>query len=245
MPVPVTLKAIPKDSYLQFSWSVDSLQQVPGDSLTYIFPVSGFYAVSLNAFSSLTGCTDVVTKDRFIHVYPLPVPGYSQNYKVATLDHPEITFSNETTGALSYFWDFGDGTTSEEINPKHKYTAIGEYDVIMQAVTDFGCVDTIGSRVKIVPYSFYMANAFRPDSDIPENRVFVPIPKGVDPANYKFDVFNRVGSTVFESRNPEAGWDGNLSNGSKAESGVYVWIIKYTDIQGFDHLQKGSVMLVR
>jgi len=245
LPVPVTLKTIPKDPNLQFSWSVDSLQQVPGDSLTYLFPVSGFYKVSLNAFSSLTGCTDVVTKDRFIHVYPLPVPGYSQNYKVATLDHPEITFSNETTGALSYYWDFGDGTTSEEINPKHKYTAIGEYDVIMQAVTDFGCVDTIGSRVKIVPYSFFMANAFRPDSDIPENRVFAPIPKGVDPANYKFDVFNRVGSTVFESRNPEAGWDGNLSNGSKAESGVYVWIIKYTDIQGFDHLQKGSVMLVR
>ena len=244
-PVPVTLKAIPKDPNLQFSWSVDSLQQVPGDSLTYLFPVSGFYTVSLNAFSSLTGCSDVVTKDRFIHVYPLPVPGYSQNYKVATLDHPEITFSNETTGAHSYFWDFGDGTTSEEINPKHKYTAIGEYDVIMQAVTDFGCVDTIGSNVKIVPYSFYMANAFRPDSDIPENRVFVPIPKGVDPANYKFDVFNRVGSTIFESLNPETGWDGNLLNGSKAESGVYVWIIKYTDIQGFDHLQKGSVMLVR
>jgi len=245
LPVPVTLKAILKDPNLQFSWSIDSLKQVPGDSLTHLFPVSGFYAVSLNAYSSLTGCSDVVTKDRFIQVYPLPVPGYSQNYKVATLDHPEITFSNETTGALSYYWDFGDGTTSEELNPKHKYTEIGEYDVVMQAVTDFGCIDTIGSRVKIVPYSFYMANAFRPDSDIPENRVFVPIPKGVDPANYKFNVFNRVGSTVFESTNPEAGWDGNLSNGSKAESGVYVWIIKYTDIQGFDHLQKGSVMLVR
>jgi PKD repeat protein len=244
LPVPVTLKAVPKDPNLQFSWSVDSLQ-IPGDSLTHLFSGSGFYNVSLEGFSSLTGCSDVVTKDRFIHVYPLPVPGYSQNYKVATLDHPEITFSNETTGAHSYFWDFGDGTTSEEINPKHKYTEIGEYDVVMQAVTDFGCTDTIGSRVKIVPYSFYMANAFRPDSDIPENRVFVPIPKGVDPANYKFDVFNRVGSTVFESTNPEAGWDGNLSNGSKAASGIYVWIIKYTDIQGFDHLQKGSVMLVR
>lgn len=245
LPVPVILKAIPKDANLQFSWSVDSLKQIPGDSLSHLFSGSGFYTVSLEAFSSLTGCSDVLTKDRFIHVYPLPVPGYSQNYKVATLDHPEITFSNETTGAYSYYWDFGDGTTSEEINPKHKYTAIGEYDVVMQAVTDFGCTDTIGSRVKIVPYSFYMANAFRPDSDIPENRVFAPIPKGVDPANYKFEVFNRLGSSVFESGDPEAGWNGNLLNGSKAESGVYVWIVKYTDIQGFDHLQKGSVMLVR
>lgn len=245
LPVPVTLEAIPQDPNLQFSWSVDSLQQVPGESLVHLFPVSGFYSVTLKAFSGLTGCSDVVTKDRFIHVYPLPVPNYIQNYKVATLDHPEITFSNQTTGARSYFWDFGDGTTSEEENPKHKYSEIGEYDVVMQAVTDFGCTDTIGSHVKIVPYSFYMANAFRPDSDISENRIFIPIPKGIDPANYKFEVFNRLGSAVFESTNPEAGWDGNLTNGNKAESGVYVWIIKYTDIQGFDHLQKGSVMLVR
>ena len=245
LPVPVTLKAIPQDPNLQFSWSVDSLKQVPGESLVHLFPVSGFYSVTLKAVSPLTGCSDVVSKNRFIHVYPLPVPNYSQNYKVATLDHPEITFSNQSTGALSYLWDFGDGITSGEKDPKHKYTEIGDYNVIMQAVTDFGCTDTIGSRVKIVPYSFFMANAFRPDSDIPENRIFVPIPEGVDPANYKFEVFNRIGSTVFESTDPVSGWNGNLPNGKNAESGIYVWIVKYTDVQGFDHMQKGSVMLVR
>ena len=92
LPVPATLKAIPKDPNLQFGWSVDSVRQVQGDSYTHLFSGSGLFDVSLSAFSSLTGCSDVVTKSRFIHVYPLPVPGYSQNYKIATLDHPEITF---------------------------------------------------------------------------------------------------------------------------------------------------------
>jgi PKD repeat protein len=161
------------------------------------------------------------------------------------MDHPEITFSNQTTGAVSYLWDFGDGKTSKEQSPKHKYSAIGEYKVLMEAVSDFGCTDTIASTVKIVPYSFYMANAFRPDSEILENRVFIPIPEGINPAKYKFVVYNRVGSTIFESENSTEGWDGNLLNGTKAEGGVYVWIVKYEDIQGFDHQQKGTVMLLR
>lgn len=245
LPFPVTLKAIPKDPDLQFRWSVDSLQQIPGDSLSHLFHKDGFYSVRLEAFSGLTGCSDVLDKSQFIHIYPLPEVAYSQNYDVATMDHPEISFSNQTIGAASYLWDFGDGKTSKEQSPKHKYSAIGEYKVLMEAVSDFGCTDTIGSTVKIVPYSFYMANAFRPDSEIPENRVFIPIPEGINPAKYKFAVYNRVGSTIFESENSGEGWNGNLSNGTKAEGGVYVWIVKYEDIQGFDHQQKGTVMLLR
>lgn len=245
LPFPVTLKAIPKDPNLQFTWSTDSLNRIPGDSLVHLFTRSGYYSVTLDAFSKLTGCSDVLTKEQFIHIYPLPIPKFNQNYKVATLEHPDISFSNQSDGAVSYFWDFGDGTTSEEINPEHKYLNIGEYKVVMEAVTDFGCIDTIGSKVKIIPFSFYVPNAFRPDSDIPENRIFIPIREGIDPERYHFQVFNRTGSTVFETKNPEEGWNGNTSNPIDAEPGVYVWIVQYFDIQGYEHIQKGTVMLVR
>jgi hypothetical protein len=36
-----------------------------------------------------------------------------------------------------------------------------------------------------------------------------------------------------------------MNNNSKAEPGIYVWIVQYSDIQGYGHLQKGTVMLVR
>ncbi len=245
LPFPTTLKANSQDPNLQFSWSVDSLQQFPGDTLNHIFSKPGFYSVTLEATSGLTGCSDVLTKNHFIEVYPMPIPEFSQNYSVATLEHPDISFANQSEGAVSYSWNFGDGTTSEETSPKHKYADIGDYHVVMEAFTEFGCSDTIGSNVKIIPFSFYMPNAFRPDSDIPENRIFLPIREGVDPQKYKFQVYNRIGSNVFESSNPETGWEGQMPNGSKADPGVYVWIVKYSDIQGFDHLQKGTVMLVR
>jgi hypothetical protein len=96
--------------------------------------------------------------------------------------------------------------------------------------------------VEVIPVQFFIPNAFRPDSDIPENRIFQPILNiaSVDPKNYQFRIFNRHGSTIFESGNPETGW-----NGTNSEQGVYVWIVQYLDIQGYEHSQKGTVMLVR
>jgi PKD repeat protein len=245
LPFPVKLRAIPKDPNLQFSWSVDSLSQVKGDSIVHIFSKPGFYAVTLKAFSKLTGCFDQITKPNFIQIYPLPFPAFSQNYKVATLEHPDISFTNQTEGAVSYLWNFGDGETSTEKDPLHQYAKIGEYPVILYATTDFGCVDTLSSSVKIIPFSFYTPNAFRPDSEIPKNRIFLPIQEGIDPENYQFQVFNRGGSTVFETTNPGNGWNGKMPNGTDAGPGVFVWIVKYSDVQGYDHLQKGTVMLVR
>jgi PKD repeat protein len=245
LPEIVNLKAIQKDPNLQYRWTVDSLVQVEGDSLVHVFSKAGYYRVTLEAFSALTGCSDVVTKDKYVHIYPMPIPGFEQNYKVATLEHPDISFRNTSVGAINYLWNFGDGTTSVEKDPVHKYTDIGDYQVIMQAETDFGCIDTISSKVKIIPFSFFVPNAFRPDSDIPENRIFLPIREGIDPEKYRFEIFNRVGSVVFETRDPEAGWDGKMPNGNTGGPGVYVWIVKYDDIQGYYHLQKGAVMLVR
>lgn len=244
-PFPFTLRSIPKDPNLQFKWSIDSLSQVAGDSLNQLILQEGYYSVTLEAFSALTGCSDILSKKNYMHVYPLPIPKFDQNYKVATLEHPDISFSNQSEKAIKFYWDFGDGTSSEEISPEHKYAKIGEYQVLLQAYSDFGCTDTISSMVKIIPFSFFVPNAFRPDSDIPENQVFLPIREGIDPEKYKFEIFNRIGSTVFATKNPDNGWDGSMTNHSNAEPGIYVWIVQYTDIQGYEHLQKGTVMLVR
>jgi PKD repeat protein len=244
-PLPVVLRSVPLDPNLQFKWSVDSLSSVAADSLNHVFLREGYYTVTLEAFSALTGCSDVLSKKNYMRVYPLPIPKFEQNYPVATLEHPDISFSNLSEKAVKYHWDFGDGSTSEEFSPKHQYANLGEYQVLLQAYSDFGCSDTISSKVKIIPFTFFVPNAFRPDSDIPENRIFLPIREGIDPGKYKFEVFNRIGSTVFETNDPEKGWTGAMTNHSKAEPGIYVWIVQYTDIQGFGHTQKGTVMLVR
>lgn len=170
---------------------------------------------------------------------------FSQNYAIATDQHPDITFTNETSHAISYLWDFGDGETSTDINPVHRYSSLGEYTVTLLATSEFGCSDSRSSTVKIIPFKLLTPNAFRPDSEIAENRIFLPVSEGIDPERYQLRIYSRIGAAVYESTDPSAGWDGRMSNGSTASSGIYVWILNYFDLQGFEHQDKGTVMLVR
>lgn len=204
---------------------------------TFIVMETGDYSVTA---TNSRGCkaTDII----YVTVFD---PAFSQNYEVASDVHPDISFFNETELAVSYLWDFGDGETSIDENPVHHYKAIGEYKVVLQATSKFGCVDTTSSVVKIIPFTLSTPNAFRPDSDIPENKVFLPITLGINPEKYQLRIFNRVGSTIFETSNPETGWDGKIRNGNLAEPGIFVWIVEYSDVQGYPHQQKGTVMLVR
>lgn len=52
-----------------------------------------------------------------------------------------VTFNNTSTGATSYFWDFGDGNSSNQASPSHTYNNIGNYNVCL--IADNGnCADT-------------------------------------------------------------------------------------------------------
>lgn len=51
----------------------------------------------------------------------------------------DVQFSNLTTnGATSYLWNFGDGSTSMEVNPQHIYIQSGSYTVTLTAINAMG-----------------------------------------------------------------------------------------------------------
>jgi Zn-dependent metalloprotease len=54
-----------------------------------------------------------------------------------------VQFTNLSTSALSFLWNFGDGSTSTLENPSHTYTAVGAYDVTLMAYGCHGAVDTL------------------------------------------------------------------------------------------------------
>lgn len=45
-----------------------------------------------------------------------------------------VNFTNNSVNASAYNWDFGDGTTSAEISPKHVYSSAGKYTVTLKAI---------------------------------------------------------------------------------------------------------------
>ena len=59
-----------------------------------------------------------------------------------------VSFINTSENADNYEWNFGDGTTSNEINPKKTF-ATGEYTVILKATNVSGASDTFEDQVYI------------------------------------------------------------------------------------------------
>lgn len=61
----------------------------------------------------------------------------------------EIAFQNQSQNALTYLWDFGDGGTSTDANPKHTYTKGGTYTAKLTATGDQAKTSSITHTVTV------------------------------------------------------------------------------------------------
>lgn len=188
----------------------------------------GCYNVTLT--STANNCTNSQTIANLVCVQPDPVAAFDVPNYTATLFYPTFAFTNQSTGAASYAWTFGDGTGTNEVNPSHTYDEIaGSYEVELFAISDAGCRDSVKNIVYIEEeLIFYVPNAFTPDGD-EYNNDFQPVfTSGFNPMHYSLVLYDRWGETMFESRNAEVGWDGTYG-GNRCPVGTYVWTIKFMD----------------
>lgn len=97
--------------------------------------------VSAIAMAGLASCGDEVPAEK--HFASADVDfNYCVDGEDYTLDYyvvSTIQFNNTSAKSGNVTWNFGDGTTSNEVNPKHKYTAAGTYNVTLT-------IDGVGSR---------------------------------------------------------------------------------------------------
>lgn len=70
---------------------------------------------------------------------PKAIFNYEQDDKRAPAN---VFFNNESVKADSYEWDFGDGTSSSDMDPQHRYVLSGKYTVTLKAIKG-GKVDII------------------------------------------------------------------------------------------------------
>ncbi|MEX2595603.1 MAG: gliding motility-associated C-terminal domain-containing protein [Salibacteraceae bacterium] len=64
-----------------------------------------------------------------------------------------LEFINESFGGAIYEWDFGDGNSSNEFEPKHAFSSPGVYDVVLIIIDSVSCVfsDTDSIVVTVLP----------------------------------------------------------------------------------------------
>lgn len=233
------------DNHILFEWVTGNLPYPAGPSVLFFTDSAGTFDAGFIATSSETGCSDTLIRKEWFRVYPNPEANYMVNYSVAMIETANIQFTNRSSGAEFFHWDFGDGATSALPDPLHTYTLPGEYMSRLIAESAWGCTDTFSVAISVIPSEVYTPNAFRPMSPITENRTFMPVSTGVNPLYFRMYIYDRNGQPVFETKSTSAPWDGNLPNGRPAPGGNYIWIARYTDVQGMEREQKGQVLLVR
>jgi gliding motility-associated-like protein len=87
-----------------------------------------------------------------------------------------------------------------------------------------------------------MPNAFSPNGDGLNDRLR-PIWRGIAQVRY-FRVFNRYGQVIFETSDPQVGWDGTFK-GKQQMPGNYVWEAAGYGFRGNSVRQLGNVVLIR
>ena len=107
----------------------------------------------------------------------------------------------------------------------------------------YGFTDTSSSNefCLIQEPKVYIPTGFTPGG---KNTLFKPTFIYVDAKNYFFIVFNRWGQKVFETHNPEEGWDG-MFDGTLAPEGTYVYNVRFFGTYGQEIEMNGSVTLLR
>lgn len=234
----VTLKGSGADAYVWTNGVIDNVPFYPTNSGDYF--VTG---------TTIFGCSGFAVAKVIVH--DLPIANFYMTNDDFSIVDPSSMFMNTSSGAVSYIWDFNDGSPlSTDVSPYHEFpsTDVGTYMVQLTAISAFGCKDSTVRMIEIEEeVLFYVPNAFTPDGDN-FNGVFNPVfMDGFDPRDYTLYIFNRWGQIVFESHDTAEGWDGRFGlGGDYAQDGVYTWkIIVKAEHSNETGVYVGHVSLLR
>ncbi|MBA3829806.1 MAG: PKD domain-containing protein [Taibaiella sp.] len=148
-----------------FDWDFgDTTAHSTTSAPSHTYTTYGIHRVILN-FTTINGCTK---SDTFL-VYSGTPPGsvaFTANPTNACVDE-YVHFTNTSTGATDYNWDFGNGSRSVDTSPVYKYPDSGTYTVKLIAYNN-GCPDSF-TRTRYIhvnlpragfDYNFDCSNAF-------------------------------------------------------------------------------------
>lgn len=122
-----------------------SIGYIPVDQ-TYLSGLSdSSYTIQLIVESG-SGCLDSI--EQIVTVYPLPIADFTILDDTICLNQTML-FANNSTGASTYLWSFGDGSTSTAISPSHTYSTAGDFTVQLVAYSGNACTDTVSMGIYI------------------------------------------------------------------------------------------------
>jgi gliding motility-associated-like protein len=241
------LSSVASGTITQWAWDFGDGNFSTLQNPVHCYTTPGNYSVTLLVTTG-NGCTQTVTMSNYIDVFINPVAGFTSSPQPTTILTAEIFFTDTSSNAVSWSWNFGDlnASSSSSQNPSFIYPDPICY-LVTQAVTSAdGCVDTATAEICIDPdVAIYVPNAFSPNDDA-MNEFFNPVCIGIDPEKFQMWIFDRWGNLIFYTEDLNEGWNGKVQGGSDiCQIDTYVWKVKAIDVLGKKHTLIGHVNLIR
>ncbi len=227
-----------------FTWYFGNGDSLQGVHASYTYQDTGTFNITLVA-TTTAGCvgTSSATVNGLVVVYPGPKAGFIASPTHTNIYYPEITFTDTSKNVTLQLVDLGDGTVLSSLPPYHDYTGFGTFVVTQIALSSNGCSDTARQTIVIDgDYTCYVPNAFTPNLDI-HNNEFKVYSFGI--SEFSMVIYDRWGSEVFSSTDPEKGWDGEY-RGVKCPEDIYVYKVEYTPVTDpYPRKKTGTIILMR
>jgi gliding motility-associated-like protein len=206
---------------VSYNWTFGDSKSSTAENPDHIYTTPGNVQIQL-IVTSAHQCRDSIAQQLDL-IFRIPA-----DFAFSIDSCSEITtFYNLAPKANTYEWNFGDGSSSNEVNPLHVYRSTEKY--LVTFITNEGSV----CEEKTEQYISFeeregevisIPSAFTPNKDGRNDRFKI---FGYKPCEvYSLNIFNRWGERVYESNdalNDE--WDGAYK-GSFVPEGVYVYTLK-------------------
>ena len=225
---------------IDFLWDFGDGSTSTDVNPSHIFGSAGTFNVRLIT-NDITTCNRTDTFTFPITVFSIPSTGFSFS-PIPVEENKPTNFTNFSSGATSYLWDFGDGKTSEKANPTHQYHVTGTYKTCLVAINAAGCRDTFCLDVPAIILPVVgVPNAFTPGK-FGVNGIIKVLGFGINKMNWK--IYNRWGQLVFSSSTQDLGWDGTFK-GTLQPMDVYTYSLDVEFTDGKKLRKTGDISLLR
>jgi gliding motility-associated-like protein len=210
---------------------------------SYVTPPLPFSTTYYVETTSEHGCisdkfpiTGMVAQDELLAINP--------SVRVLELPLGIVEFEPVSTIQLvEWSWDFGDGNTSDVEGPVHEFSYPDIFVVTLTAVDRNGCIHTATTEIEVKKVArAYIPNAFTPNNDGRNDEFRIGT---TNLREFTIRIFNRWGQEVFASSQPDFEWNGTSKTGKALPEGVYVYTMRYLDIDGKVVEDNGTVTLIR
>lgn len=228
----------------------------PGEHVIMITAAEDYYGQSEAMLYA--GHEDHVMDSMMVSVVITPVndaPVASFNIEQNQAGGSEFNFANTSNDArdpegaiVQYEWNFGDGTTSNEKDPYHNYSIVGDYSVTLKVTDNSGSEAEYSENVSVTvltssedlsnPNVYSLAQNY-PNPFNPSTLIQYSI---AEPGNVTLEVYNMLGQKVAQLVNgtQNAGAHTVQFDASALSSGVYIYQLK-----AGNYLETRKMMLIK